>query len=422
MHNSRPIAVIALALLAGILLCNVAFAWGPSKENKVQRIDENILSMRQKAEDGLVDAQLVMARWYFDGSVLPKDHVEASRWYEMAAKQGNVEAQNALAAMYRDGDGIPKEPNKRHEWLVTAAKHGDACAYFELGRIFEAGDGVGANIDKAIRLYEEATKRGNAGAAYQLAQIYDTGSEVGWDEQKRDHYLNIAAGLGNSDATNMQEQIRRQLSQVSVSSVAVADEEAFETSSAEVVSVDSQATPADAGDAWGDLGVSDSASDEWGFFGDDSSSASDEWGFFGDDSSVMNPEPAPVYQQPQRWIQNQPQDEEAAIEYATRIGGLVGGAAGLEYQLNQMIEAAKQYQDVAEYSTDWNQQVRALQKAEALILSIPQIKSEYYNAENALISLRARDGQLFDDAMRVTIATPEVDTIIRAYCRRFIDE
>lgn len=118
----------------------------------------------------------------------------------------------------------------------------------------------------------------------------------------------------------------------------------------------------------------------------------------------------------------QPQGEEAAIAYATRIGGLVGGAAGLEYQLNQMIETAKQYQDIAEYSPDWNEQVKALRKAEALILSIPHIKREYYDAENTLISLRARDGQLFDDAMRVTVATPEVDPIIRAYCRRLIGE
>ena len=118
----------------------------------------------------------------------------------------------------------------------------------------------------------------------------------------------------------------------------------------------------------------------------------------------------------------QPYDEEAAIAYATRIGGLVGGAAGLEYQLNQMIEDAKRYQDIAEYSTDWNQQVQALQKAEALIRSIPQIKSDYYDAENTLISLRVRDGQLFDDAMRATISTPEVDPIIRAYCRGLIGE
>lgn len=121
-------------------------------------------------------------------------------------------------------------------------------------------------------------------------------------------------------------------------------------------------------------------------------------------------------------IAAQNSSEEAAIAYATRIGGLVGGAAGLEYQLNQMIADAKRYQDIADYSTDWNEQVRALQKAQALIQSIPQIKSEYYDAENTLISLRVRDGQLFDDAMRATIATPEVDPIIRAYCRRLIGE
>ena len=131
---------------------------------------------------------------------------------------------------------------------------------------------------------------------------------------------------------------------------------------------------------------------------------------------------AQIAAQKVRYLGDMPAREEAAIAYASRISRLVGGAAGLEYQLNQMIEAAKQYQDIAEYSTDWNQQVQALRKAEALIRSIPQIKREYYDAENTLISLRARDGQLFDDAMRVAISTPEVDPIIRAYCRGLIGE
>lgn len=120
--------------------------------------------------------------------------------------------------------------------------------------------------------------------------------------------------------------------------------------------------------------------------------------------------------------ENSLQREELSIAYATRISELVGRAAGLEHQLNQMIQDAKRYHDVADYSSDGNEQITALTKAEALIRSIPQIKSDYYGAENALISLRARDGQLFDDAMRVAITTPEVDPIIRAYCRRLIGE
>lgn len=116
------------------------------------------------------------------------------------------------------------------------------------------------------------------------------------------------------------------------------------------------------------------------------------------------------------------QREESAIAYATRIGELVGRAASLEHQLNQMMQDVKRYQDIADYSSDGNEQSTALTKAGALIRTIPHVRSDYYGAENALISLRARDGQLFDDAMRVAISTPEVDPIIRAYCRRLIGE
>ena len=116
------------------------------------------------------------------------------------------------------------------------------------------------------------------------------------------------------------------------------------------------------------------------------------------------------------------QREESATAYAARIGELVGRAAGLEHQLNQMNQDVKRYLDVADYSSDGNEQHTALTKAEALIRTIPHVKTDYYGAENALISLRARDGQLFDDAMRVAISTPEVDPIIRAYCRKLIGE
>ena len=191
-----PLPAIALLFvcLSFIPLHDAAFAWPLSKPKTNPKLDENIRSMRQKAEGGMMEAQMVLAKWCFNGDILPNDHAEAARWYEMAAKQGNAEAMMALAQMLNEGDGIPKDVRKGCEWYVAAARKGNAEAYRELGRIFENGDGVTADKDKAIRLYEEGAKRGNAESALRLARIYESDSGPG-DAEKRDHYMEIASAL-----------------------------------------------------------------------------------------------------------------------------------------------------------------------------------------------------------------------------------
>lgn len=420
---------VFVAALVSFPCCASAYAWRPSKATMARKADENILSLRQKAEGGMMEAQMVLAKWCFNGDILPKDHAEAARWYEMAAKQGNAEAMMALAKMLNEGDGIPKDVRKGCEWYVATARKGNAEAYLELGGIFESGDGVTADKDKAIRLYEEGAKRGNAESALRLARIYESDSGPG-DAEKRDHYLEIASAL-ESDAdkesiflgglyNQMQNQAQDRSMESQWSPDEHTDEWGFDVLDGQIASTASEDTPAKQPyviteeDRRYDLELQRKAEMEW----NEHARQTGGMMFVGEPGSgqlVSNPQ--------NRFGQKrQPHDEEAAIAYASRIGGLVGGAAGLEYQLNQMIEDAKRYQDIAEYSTDWNQQVQALQKAEALIRSIPQIKSDYYDAENTLISLRVRDGQLFDDAMRATISTPEVDPIIRAYCRGLIGE
>lgn len=430
-RSVSPLPAIALLFvcLSILPLYDTAFAWHPSKPKANSQLDDNIRSMRQKAEGGMIEAQMVLAKWCFNGDILPKDHAEAARWYEMAAKQGNAEAMMALAKMLNDGDGILKDVRKGCEWYVAAARKGNAEAYRELGGIFESGDGVTADKDKAIRLYEEGAKRGNAEAALRLARIYESDSGPG-DAEKRDHYLEIASAL-ESDAdkesiflgglyNQMQNQAQDRSMERPWSPDDHTDEWGFDVLDGQIASTASEDTPAKQPyviteeDRLYDLELQRKAEQEW----NEHARQTGGMVFVGEPGSgQLDSSPQTKPRQAR-----QPQDEEAAIAYATRIGGLVGGAAGLEYQLNQMIEEAKRYQDIADYSTDWNQQVRALQKAQALIQSIPQIKREYYDAENTLLSLYARDGQLFEDAMRATISTPEVDPIIRAYCRRLIGE
>ncbi len=50
-------------------------------------------------EQGDADAQLLLGRMYDKGKGVPKDFVEASRWYPKAAEQGHAVAQTHLVAI-----------------------------------------------------------------------------------------------------------------------------------------------------------------------------------------------------------------------------------------------------------------------------------------------------------------------------------
>ena len=52
-------------------------------------------------EQGDADAQLLLGRMYDKGKGVPKDFVEASRWYRKAAEQGHAVAQTHLVAVFQ---------------------------------------------------------------------------------------------------------------------------------------------------------------------------------------------------------------------------------------------------------------------------------------------------------------------------------
>jgi len=61
---------------------------------------------------------------YADGEGVPKNAVEAFKWYTRAAEQGNADAQNNLAGMYFQGVGIPKDFVLAYKWSDLAAASG----------------------------------------------------------------------------------------------------------------------------------------------------------------------------------------------------------------------------------------------------------------------------------------------------------
>jgi len=188
--------------------------------------------LRTPAEQGNVEAQLLLGFMYHDGEGVPQNYAEAARWFRKAAEQGNVAAQAALGGMYLDGLGVPKDPAQAKHWLQKAAEQGvpfaqsilggladkagnyvealkwyrlaanqgDAEAQNNLGNMYETGRGVAQNYAEAAKWYRLAAGQGLAGAQYNLGILYDNGHGVTRDYEEAAKWYGLAAAQGDADA------------------------------------------------------------------------------------------------------------------------------------------------------------------------------------------------------------------------------
>jgi len=78
---------------------------------------------RIRAEQGDAKSQLALGGVYYYGKGVPKDYVEAARWYLKSAEQGNVDAQRSVSHMYYAGKGLRKDDSEGARWCRRAADH-----------------------------------------------------------------------------------------------------------------------------------------------------------------------------------------------------------------------------------------------------------------------------------------------------------
>jgi TPR repeat protein len=60
----------------------------------------------------------------FGNGGVPKDDVEAVKWFRKAAEQGEAKAQLNLGIMYGTGNGVPEDYVESYMWLNLAAAQG----------------------------------------------------------------------------------------------------------------------------------------------------------------------------------------------------------------------------------------------------------------------------------------------------------
>jgi uncharacterized protein len=108
----------------------------------IERFCENIEALRKAAEQGDANSQFNLALRYYNGEEVPKDLIEAVKWYRKAAEQGDLKAQNTLASCYSKGEGVSKDLAEAVKWYRKAAEQGDAYAQYNLAMCYRKGEGI----------------------------------------------------------------------------------------------------------------------------------------------------------------------------------------------------------------------------------------------------------------------------------------
>lgn len=155
---------------------------------------------RKAADLGDAEAQSNLGTCYAQGSSMPKNEVEASKWYRKSAEQGIANAQYNLGNCYRLGEGVPKDEIEAAKWFRKAGEQGDVEALFMIGSFYAAGEGLPKDLAEAAKWYRKAADLGHPDAQFDLGQCYEGGKGVPQDSNEAVKWYLKAADLGLPDA------------------------------------------------------------------------------------------------------------------------------------------------------------------------------------------------------------------------------
>jgi len=215
--EAYPIGVIHRTAAAGIILALFAanMLVGQEYRNQLSKSSHSYPSQArptQTAEEYLAefypetpnDAQTQLNRGlaYYNGDGIPKNFIEAAKWYRLAANQGNAMAQYNLGLLYYKGQGVLQNHAEAAKWCRLAAEQGNAMPQFNLGLLYRDGDGIPKNFIEAAKWYRMAAEQGIAEAQFNLGLLYENGQGVPQNYAEAAKWWRMAANQGDANAQN----------------------------------------------------------------------------------------------------------------------------------------------------------------------------------------------------------------------------
>jgi uncharacterized protein len=166
-----------------------------------QDFDEGLKWLTLAAEQGLLQAQVALAGFFWTGfGPLARDQEKAMNWYEQAAFGGHRVGKRMLGLAYRDGSGRSANISLALEWLTRAASSGDAKSALYIGEIYLKGLGVPSNAACAFSWLRQAAEAGEEKAQFLVAMQLLEGKGVKQHTLAGISYLFRAASQGLSEA------------------------------------------------------------------------------------------------------------------------------------------------------------------------------------------------------------------------------
>lgn len=135
-------------------------------------MDEGLKNLVTKAEQGDVDAMVMVGDCYNRGLHTEKDDQEAHRYYKMAEDKGHVQANLMVAIDLLNGIGTSKDKKAGTKYLQIAADGGAAFGQYLLASMYKIGEiGLFGREQKAMKYFEMAAKQGDAKSQLELADM-----------------------------------------------------------------------------------------------------------------------------------------------------------------------------------------------------------------------------------------------------------
>ena len=127
-------SLILLFLLTLILSCTTT-----AVKETVLLIPEKTLYEQniEKAENGDLDAQVLIGISFEEGKDVEVNYDEAYKWYKSAASGGNNEAYFRIGRFYELGHSVEKNPADAHEWYLSSGITGYTPAIVKLIKYYE---------------------------------------------------------------------------------------------------------------------------------------------------------------------------------------------------------------------------------------------------------------------------------------------
>lgn len=164
---------------------------------------EEILELLEiSAKQGNIEAQYILAQFYYKGRYLPKNHEMANYWLlkiRKLAQQGDIGAQEYMCHAYSEGIFGSKDDDKLRYWLskiMNAATLGNAEAQYIIGILLSSGTGLTKDEQRATEMFSKAANQGHPGAQAQLGLSYFAGKTVERDEAQAYVWLRVAMEQG----------------------------------------------------------------------------------------------------------------------------------------------------------------------------------------------------------------------------------